>query len=59
MNPYLFEMYTNDERGRRFLGYKKVYSESTESALLCAQEESGNTVQLCQLYFNEQDKQAR
>ena len=56
---FLYEMYTTKHNSQVFLGYKKVAADSTENALLCAQEAVGPDVRLYPVYINEADPYAR
>lgn len=51
---YLFEKYEIGERGRIFLGYESIISDSTENALLSVQEKVGDEVVLAQIYINQE-----
>jgi hypothetical protein len=52
MNSFVFEIYENcEKRGRIFKGYKTVKGETSESALLSAQETYGEDYIVCPIYF--------
>lgn len=47
---YVFEKYEFGERGRIFLGFETVFSDSTENALLSVQERVGEDITLAQIW---------
>jgi hypothetical protein len=52
---YLFEKYVTNERGRVFLGYEAVVSDSTENARLSVLNKVGQDITLAQVYVPQED----
>lgn len=51
MSRFCFEMYQVTERGLKFKGYKTIIAESTEQALLSAQDSVDEDIKIAQIYI--------
>lgn len=52
---YVFEKYEFSNRGRIFLGFETIFSDSTENAVLSVQERVGENVTLVPIWIPQED----